>query len=119
MGAENMKIKVKSNDAKDEEKYDLESLDYINIPPTTGDVSDFKPFNHEFKYASFLPTPYKEVSKSPQPYFDEDDEATYRFFGSEDVESEEDGVAEESLPKINYANKKNRLTKLKYFFNRI
>ena len=42
-----MKLKIK---LKKEKKSNI--LDHINIPETTGDVLDFKPFNLDKRYAS-------------------------------------------------------------------
>ena len=103
-----MKIKLKLKKKKSN------ILDHINIPESTGDILDYKPFNHDFKYASYFPTP--GISEAFGPYEDEDDEIN--FFGEKDYEEEQLGVSEESKPKVNYANKNYRVEELKKFIKK-
>lgn len=108
-----MRLKKKM---KEDMKNNLnDTLNYINIEETSGDVIKSKPFNHDFKYASMFPTP--GIEDAIGPYEDEDDKIY--FFGEESSESEPSGVSDESLPKINYANKKNRYRILKDIFRMI
>ena len=96
-----------------EKKSDI--LDHINIPETTGDVLDFKPYNHDNKYASHFPTP--GIDEAFGPYEDEDDRIM--FFGEEDYEEEGVGSSDESKPKINYANKIYRSKKIFDLYKKI
>ena len=90
-------------------------LEFLTIQSTTGDVIDSKPVNHDLKYASYFPTP--GVDSAVGPYEDEDDKIF--FFGEEDVESEALGVSDESQPKVNYANKRDRFVTLKKIYRKV
>ncbi len=83
-------------------------LDFINIVETNGDVLDHKIFNHDYKMASYFPTPGIEEARGP--YIEEDDEDYYNFFGGNDDLISEDGISPDSLPKVN--SKNNRLAKI-------
>lgn len=104
-----MKLKIKLKKKKSN------ILDHINISETTGDVLDYKPFNHDFKYASYFPTP--GISEAFGPYEDEDDDI--HFFGEKDYEEEGVGSSDESKPKVNYANKNDRVMELKKIYKKI
>ena len=101
------KLKIKKNKSN--------ILDHINIAETTGDVLDYKPFNHDLKYASYFPTP--GITEAFGPYEDEDDIVS--FFGEKDYEEEDIGSVDEAKPKVNYANKKDRSIKLKKIYEKI
>lgn len=76
---------------------ELSLMDVLKILETPGDVIDHKIYNHDYKMASYYPTPGIEEAKGP--YFEEED--YYRFFSGEDDPEEEVGVSNESMPKVN------------------
>ena len=91
-----------------ESSEELSFLDFMNIMETSGDVLDHKIFNHDYKMASYFPTPGIEEAKGP--YIDENDEDYYNFFAGEDDLISEDRVSSDALPKIN--SSKNRIKEI-------
>lgn len=90
-------------------------LDFIKIMETNGDVLDHKIFNHDYKMASYFPTPGIEEAKGP--YLDEDDDDYFNFFGGDDDIISEDRVSQDSLPKVNSSDV--RLKKIKKIYGLI